>query len=105
MPDHAISIATRMFAAMAGIGGVIRVLQNERFYRWHRRTLKKWPKVCSICSSLVLEWRNTVRAVLNYSPALRDLRAGSPRTRTRPAYLSSEARGRFVKSAAGVGEG
>ena len=31
MPDHAISIATLMFAAMAGIGSVIRVLQNERF--------------------------------------------------------------------------
>ena len=77
MPDHAISIATRMFAAMAGIGSVIRVLQNERFYRWHRRTLKKWPKVCSICSSLVLECPSTVRAVLfSILLALRDWRVG-----------------------------
>jgi hypothetical protein len=29
-----------------------------------------------MCSSLVLEWRNTVRAVIGHAPALRDLRAG-----------------------------
>ena len=39
------------------------------------------------------------------SPALRDLRAGSPRTRTRPAYSSLEARGWIVTIAAGIGKG
>jgi hypothetical protein len=41
MADNATSLATFIFAAMAGIGSLIRVYQNERFYPWNKRIHKK----------------------------------------------------------------
>jgi hypothetical protein len=37
MPDHAISLATLIFASLAGVGSVVRCYQNYKFHRWHRR--------------------------------------------------------------------
>ncbi len=44
MHDTTLALATLIFAAMAGIGSVVRVLQNERAYRWHTRAEKKKRK-------------------------------------------------------------
>ena len=42
MPDHAMSLATLIFASLAGVGSLIRVLQNERVWRrCHKRKLKR----------------------------------------------------------------
>jgi hypothetical protein len=35
------AMATLIFAAMAGIGSLVRVIQNERLYRWHKRNHRK----------------------------------------------------------------
>jgi hypothetical protein len=37
MLEHATPLATLIFAAMAGIGSVVRVYQNERLYRFHKK--------------------------------------------------------------------
>jgi hypothetical protein len=37
MPDHAISIATLVFACMAGVGSLVRCYQNLLMYRLHKR--------------------------------------------------------------------
>jgi hypothetical protein len=36
--------ATFMAAAIAAVGSVVRVYQNERFYKWHRKVHKKRKK-------------------------------------------------------------
>jgi hypothetical protein len=40
MPDL-IALATLIFAAMAGIGSVVRCYQNRRYRRWIQRTHRK----------------------------------------------------------------
>jgi hypothetical protein len=35
---------TLIFAAIAAVGSVVRVYQNERFYKWHRKVYKKRKK-------------------------------------------------------------
>jgi hypothetical protein len=37
MTSHVLGFATLLFAAMAGLGSVIRILQNRRLYKWHRK--------------------------------------------------------------------
>jgi hypothetical protein len=39
--DASMALATLIFATMAGIGSLIRVYQNERFYRWNKRIHKR----------------------------------------------------------------
>jgi hypothetical protein len=41
MMDNPTAWATLIFAAMAGIGSVVRVYQNERFWRSHRKHSRK----------------------------------------------------------------
>jgi hypothetical protein len=35
---------TLIFSAIAAVGSVVRVAQNERLYRWHRKNHKKKKK-------------------------------------------------------------
>jgi hypothetical protein len=35
---------TLFFAAIAAVGSLVRVAQNERLYRWHKKTHKKKKK-------------------------------------------------------------
>ncbi len=44
MHGTTLALATLIFAAMAGIGSVVRVFQNERSHRWHTRAEKKKRK-------------------------------------------------------------
>jgi hypothetical protein len=41
MAENAVAVTTLIFAAMAGIGSVIRCYQNERFWRWSRNGHRK----------------------------------------------------------------
>jgi hypothetical protein len=36
--------ATFIMATVAALGSVVRVYQNERLYRWHRKVHKKWQQ-------------------------------------------------------------
>jgi hypothetical protein len=40
----AVELLTLLFAAIAAVGSVVRVAQNERLYRWHKKTRKKKKK-------------------------------------------------------------
>ena len=40
MAENYTALATLVFAALAGIGSLVRVAQNERYYRWSRRVHK-----------------------------------------------------------------
>jgi hypothetical protein len=44
MHDTTLALATLIFAAMAGVGSVVRVLQNYSFHKWHKKQAKKKRK-------------------------------------------------------------
>jgi hypothetical protein len=44
MPDHAISIAALLFAAMAGVGSVVRTIQNFHHHRFMKKVHAKKRK-------------------------------------------------------------